>query len=127
MLTEKPARDVLRITLLGTGIPNPQINAFGTSTLVEAGDERVMIDCGRGTVIRMSQVGLGVGHVDTIILSHYHSDHLPVFLTMAMTGSIPQKFADENGPLQVYGPPGVQELLTAHGGYRSRSRYPCCR
>ena len=75
MLTEKPARDVLRITLLGTGIPNPQINAFGTSTLVEAGDERVMIDCGRGTVIRMSQVGLGVGHVDTIILSHYHSDH----------------------------------------------------
>ena len=70
-----PANDVLRVTLLGTGIPNAQINAFGTSTLIEAGEERILIDCGRGTVIRLSQLGLGVGHVDRIFLSHYHSDH----------------------------------------------------
>ena len=30
-----PADGVLRATFLGTGIPNPQINAFGTSTLIE--------------------------------------------------------------------------------------------
>ena len=117
MLTEKPAKDVLRVTLLGTGIPNPQINAFGTSTLIEAGDERVMIDCGRGTVIRMSQVGLGVGHVDTIILSHYHSDHFAGIFDMAMTGSIPQKFGGRNGPLQVYGPPGIEDI--AEGAWQA--------
>ena len=58
-----PSDDVLRVTLLGTGIPNAQINAFGTSTLIEAGAERILIDCGRGTVIRLSQLGLGVGRV----------------------------------------------------------------
>jgi len=47
----------LKVTLLGTGIPNPDINAIRTATLIEAGSERVLIDCGRGTVIRMSQMG----------------------------------------------------------------------
>ena len=102
--------DQLKITLLGTGIPNPQINAFGTSTLIEAGDQKVMIDCGRGTAIRLSQIGLGVGCVDTIIISHYHSDHYAGLFDMAMTGSIPQKFGGRNASLQVYGPPGIKDI-----------------
>lgn len=47
--------DTLKITLLGTGIPNPDTNAFGTSTLIEAGDEVVMLECGRGAVIRLHE------------------------------------------------------------------------
>ena len=105
-----PADGVLRATLLGTGIPNPQINAFGTSTLIEAGDEKLLIDCGRGTVIRLAQLGLGVGHVDRIILSHYHSDHYAGLFDFAMTGTIRQKFGGRNGPLHVHGPPGIDRI-----------------
>ena len=105
-----PADDVLRVTLLGTGIPNAQINAFGTSTLIEAGEERILIDCGRGTAIRLSQLGLGVGHVDRIFLSHYHSDHFAGLFDMAMTGTIRQKFGGRNGPLHVHGPPGIERI-----------------
>ena len=61
-------KDTLRITLLGTGIPDPGINAFGTSTMIEAGDEKVLIDCGRGTVIRMAQVGFPIGFTDKTTL-----------------------------------------------------------
>ena len=105
-----PADDVLRVTLLGTGIPNAQINAFGTSTLIEAGEERILIDCGRGTVIRLSQLGLGVGHIDRIFLSHYHSDHFAGLFDMAMTGTIRQKFGGRNGPLHVHGPLGIERI-----------------
>ena len=28
------ANDILRVILLGTGIPNPDINAFGTATIM---------------------------------------------------------------------------------------------
>jgi len=105
-----PADGVLRVTLLGTGIPNAQINAFGTSTLIEAGEERLLIDCGRGTSIRLSQLGLGVGHVDRVILSHYHSDHYAGLFDLAMTGSIPQKFGGRMGPLHVHGPPGIERI-----------------
>ena len=103
-------RDTLRITLLGTGIPNPDFNAFGTSTLIQAGDECVMIDCGRGTVIRLSQMGFPVGITDTVILSHYHSDHYSGIFDLLMTGTIRQPFANRGGPLQVYGPPGVEDI-----------------
>ena len=102
--------DVLKVTLLGTGIPNPQINAFGTSTLIEAGDQKVLIDCGRGAAIRLSQIGLGVGCVDTIFISHYHSDHFSGLFDMAMTGSIPQKFGGRTGPLHVHGPSGIADI-----------------
>lgn len=110
MTDSKTGDDVLKITLLGTGIPNAQINAFGTSTLIEAGAQKLLIDCGRGTAIRLSQLGLGVGHIDRIILSHYHSDHYAGLFDIVMTGSIPQKFGGRMGPLHVHGPPGVDRI-----------------
>ena len=110
MTDSKTGDDVLKITLLGTGIPNAQINAFGTSTLIEAGAQKLLIDCGRGTAIRLSQLGLGVGHIDRIILSHYHSDHYAGLFDIVMTGSIPQKFGGRMGPLHVHGPPGIDRI-----------------
>ncbi len=107
--------DVLKVTLLGTGIPNPSIHAFGTSTLIEAGGQRVMIDCGRGTVIRLSQMGLPVGYVDTVILSHYHSDHYSGIFDLLMSGAIPQGWAGRGGPLIVYGLQGWRIWPKAHG------------
>ncbi|PTX00419.1 MBL fold metallo-hydrolase [Pararhodobacter aggregans] len=109
--------DVLKVTLLGTGIPNPSIHAFGTSTLIEAGGEKVMIDCGRGTVIRMSQLGIPVGYVDTVILSHYHSDHYAGIFDLLMSGTIPQGWAGRGKPLTVYGPEGLEDL--AEGAWQA--------
>lgn len=102
--------DILKVTLLGTGIPNPSIHAFGTSTLIEAGGQRVMLDCGRGTVIRMSQMGIPVGYVDTVILSHFHSDHYSGIFDLLMSGAIPQGWAGRGGPLTVYGPAGLEHI-----------------
>ena len=102
--------NALKISLLGTGIPNPDINAFGTSTLIEAGSEKVLIDCGRGTVIRMAQMGFPLGHIDTLILSHYHSDHYSGIFDLLMTGTIQQPFSNRGGPLKVIGPPGVEDI-----------------
>ncbi|MCA8869206.1 MAG: MBL fold metallo-hydrolase [Rhodobacteraceae bacterium] len=100
----------LKITLLGTGMPKPNINAFGTATMIEAGQERVLIDCGRGTVIRMSQMGFATGHTDTLILSHYHSDHYAGIFDLLMTGTMQHPHSNRGGPLHVYGPPGVTDI-----------------
>ena len=102
--------DTLKITMLGTGIPNPDMNAFGTSTLIEAGDQVVMIDCGRGAVIRLAQAGYSLGCVNTVIISHYHSDHFSGLFDLAMTGTIRQPYAHRGGPLHVYGPPGIEDI-----------------
>lgn len=110
-------QETLRVTLLGTGIPNPHINAFGTSTMIEAGGESVLIDCGRGTVVRMSQMGFALGHTDTVILSHFHSDHYSGLFDLLMTGTIQQPFSNRGGPLHLFGPPGVEDI--AQGAWQA--------
>jgi hypothetical protein len=40
-----------RVTLLGTGVPIPSSERFGPCTLVEAGDQKFLIDAGRGATI----------------------------------------------------------------------------
>jgi len=46
-------QNVFRVTLLGTGVPIPSPERFGPSTLVEAGDQKLLIDAGRGATIRL--------------------------------------------------------------------------
>jgi len=41
---------LFRVTLLGTGVPIPRADRFGPSTLIEAGEQTVLIDAGRGAV-----------------------------------------------------------------------------
>jgi len=100
-------KDVLKITMLGTGTPVPNANAYGTSTLVEAGGQRVLLDCGRGTVIRLAQAGLALGEIEHVFLSHYHSDHYVGIFDLMMTGPIPHRFGGRKGPLHVHGPVGL--------------------
>ena len=64
-----------RVTLLGTGVPTPRPDRFGPSTLVEVGNQRLLIDAGRGAAIRLYQVGVPMGSIDALLLTHYHSDH----------------------------------------------------
>ena len=52
------ASDSLTVILLGTGVgPVVNLQQFGASTLVEAGGERFLFDCGRGATMRLTQVG----------------------------------------------------------------------
>lgn len=86
---EKPLASSMKITLLGTGTPMPDSQKFGTSTLIEAGGMRVLLDCGRGAVVRLSQIGVPVGSIDAVLFSHFHSDHYAALPDIVMTGAIP--------------------------------------
>ena len=58
-----------RVTLLGTGVPIPSPDRFGPCTLVEAGDQKFLIDAGRGATIRLYQLKLPIGRID-VQLAH---------------------------------------------------------
>ncbi|HXA84332.1 MAG TPA: MBL fold metallo-hydrolase, partial [Candidatus Dormibacteraeota bacterium] len=49
------AQDI-KVTLLGTGYPDPRMDRFGPSILVEAGKEKLLFDCGRGAAQRLYQL-----------------------------------------------------------------------
>lgn len=112
----------MKITLLGTGTPMPDSHKFSTSTLVEAGGMRVLLDCGRGAVIRLSQIGVPAGSIDAVLVSHFHSDHYASLPDLVMTGAIPAPWGGRGKPLRVFGPEGVLEVIEGLWSFMSADR-----
>jgi ribonuclease Z len=101
-----------RITLLGTGVPTPRPERFGPSTLVEGGDRKLLIDAGRGTTIRLHQLGVPLGRIDALLLTHYHSDHTSGIPDLWLTGWLGSFYARRSKPFRVIGPVGARMLMT---------------
>jgi ribonuclease Z len=100
-----------RVTLLGTGVPIPSPDRFGPSTLVEAGDQKLLIDAGRGATIRLFQLNIPIGHIDVQLLTHYHSDHTSCLPDVWLTGWLESHFGTRKTPYKVIGPPGAKRLI----------------
>jgi ribonuclease Z len=103
--------DILKVTLLGTGVPIPSPVRFGPSTLVEAGDQKLLIDAGRGASIRLHQLGVPMGRLDALLLTHYHSDHTCGIPDVWLTGWLTSHFGTRTKPFRVIGPTGARTLM----------------
>ena len=106
-----PSSD-FRVTLLGTGVPTPRPDRFGPSTLVEAGDQKLLIDAGRGAAIRLYQIGVPIGRIDALLLTHYHSDHTSGIPDVWLTGWLQSHYAARTRPFRVLGPVGAKDLMS---------------
>jgi ribonuclease Z len=100
-----------RVTLLGTGVPIPSPDRFGPCTLVEAGDQKFLIDAGRGATIRLYQLKIPIGEIDVQLLTHYHSDHTSGVPDVWLTGWLESHFGTRKTPYRVIGPTGARMLI----------------
>src|SRR5258707_3550153 len=100
-----------KVTLLGTGVPIPSPERFGPSTLVEAGDQKFLIDAGRGATIRLYQLHVPIGRIDVQLLTHYHSDHTSCLPDVWLTGWLESHFGTRKTPYKVIGPTGAKRLM----------------
>jgi len=98
--------EIMRVTILGSGTPRPDIKRFSQSILVEAGEQKLLFDSGRGAVIRLNQMNVDIAKVQSIFFTHLHSDHILGFPDLLLTGWIYRR----NEILNIYGPKGI-------GGY----------
>jgi ribonuclease Z len=85
--------DDFRVTLLGTGSPPPVMNRFGPGVLVQAGDQTLLFDCGRGVAQRLFQLGVKLGAANKLFLTHLHSDHVVGIPDLWLTGWLEPPFA----------------------------------
>jgi ribonuclease Z len=98
----------LKVTLLGTGSPNPRMDRFGPSILVEAGNEKLLFDCGRGAAQRLFQLKVPFTEVTALFLTHLHSDHTVGIPDVWLTGWI----RGRKVPLRVWGPAGTHDMMS---------------
>jgi len=101
-----------KVILLGTGVPTPRPDRFGPSTLIEAGGQKLLIDVGRGATIRLYQIGVPIGRIDALLLTHYHSDHTVGIPDLWLTGWLQSHFAARTKPFCVIGPAGAKTLMS---------------
>jgi ribonuclease Z len=94
------------VTLLGTGSPIPEVERFGPSTLVQAGNQTLIFDVGRGAHQRLAQAGVAASQVDAIFLTHLHSDHIVGIPDLWLTG-----WLQRNRPWPVFGPSGTARMM----------------
>jgi ribonuclease Z len=98
----------MKITLLGTGSPLPSATCAGPATLVQASDQHILVDAGRGVVMRLMGAACPPPFVTAVLLTHLHSDHICDLNDVITTRWIA---SPEATPLPVYGPVGTKKMM----------------
>ena len=80
----------MNLTFIGTSSGRTVTDRFHSSVLVKTNKHQLLIDAGDGVSKAFLKLGLDYNSVDTIIISHFHPDHvsgLPMLLNqMKLTG-----------------------------------------
>ena len=97
----------MRVYLLGTGGPELTPQRFGAATLVQAGDQLLLFDTGRGAFQRLYESGVHITGITNIFFTHLHSDHIEGLPELWMTGWF---LLGRDHPLHLYGPAGTQQM-----------------
>jgi ribonuclease Z len=101
---------MIEVTLLGTGSPMVDANRAGPSTLVRAGEQVFLVDCGRGVLQRAAAVGVGAANLTALLLTHLHSDHITDLNDVITTRWVT---TFQRTPLPIIGPPGTAAVVEA--------------
>jgi len=100
---------MLDVILPGTGGMLPSDTRWLSCCWLESQGKAVLIDCGEGTQIALKKLGLRLGNVEVLLITHYHADHvsgLPgLLLSLGNYG--------KTSPLLIAGPKGLTRVVNA--------------
>lgn len=100
--------DGLHVALCGTGSPLPNPVRAGPCTVVIAGQHIFVVDIGEGGGRNINRMGIPLGRIEGVLLTHFHSDHIdgmgPLMMNRWVTGT-------NTVPLPIYGATGVEQVV----------------
>src|SRR5207249_9315583 len=99
---DAPSTKTTLILLGSQGGPNVSLMRSEAASVVMAGGQPYLVDCGYGTVRALVEAGIGVNQVRNIFITHLHNDHtadLAAMLSHKWTGG-----QTNPAPAAVYGP-----------------------
>jgi ribonuclease Z len=102
------APEALHVVLCGTAAPLPDPTRSGPCTAIVTKTRVFVVDAGSGAARALLWLGVRVGDVDGLLLTHVHSDHIDGLGELLL-----QRWAGgaRREPLPVHGPAGVEPLV----------------
>ncbi len=98
----------MRITALGTGMPNQTRAAVSISYLVELGNgDKFLFDLGSGMLANLFSLRPDFSKLDKVFASHLHVDHVGDFMAFHIGSWLSGRYT----PLHMYGPSGSSPEL----------------
>ncbi len=98
----------MRITALGTGMPNQTKAAVSISYLVELGNgDKFLFDLGSGMLANLFSLRPDFSQLDKVFASHLHVDHVGDFMAFHIASWLSGRYT----PLHIYGPSGSSPEL----------------
>ncbi len=106
--TEVLGPDEMRITALGTGMPNQTKAAVSISFLVELGNgDKFLFDIGMGAMSNLFSLRPDFSKIDKVFFSHLHVDHVGDFMGLHVGAWLSGRYT----PLKVFGPSGSSDEM----------------
>jgi ribonuclease Z len=106
--TELLGADEMRITALGTGMPNQTKAAVSIAYLVELGNgDKFIFDMGMGSMGNLFSLRPDFSKLDKVFASHLHVDHVGDFMAFHIGSWLSGRFT----PIHIYGPSGSSPEL----------------
>ena len=98
----------IKVKILGSNSAAPAHKRNQTSQLITIEGHLYLMDCGEGTQLQLKRYRIPIQRINNIFVSHLHGDHylgiMGLLSTMHLMG--------RKKPLNLYGPPGLAEIIT---------------
>jgi ribonuclease BN (tRNA processing enzyme) len=101
----------MKITILGTGTFFVGADRSGPAYLLESDGKKILIDCGPGTLMRLSEIGVKPEDLDYVFITHFHADHTSDLFALQMNIRLTDFFIGKlKKKLIIYGPAGIENF-----------------
>jgi ribonuclease Z len=93
--------------ILGSSSATPTRDRNPSAQILKFGHDKIMIDCGEGTQMRLIQLGIRHTGLDYICISHLHGDHYYGLIGLISSMNL----MGRKTALHIIGPPSLKQII----------------
>jgi len=93
---------IIKLTIIGWWGAYPGAGQATSGYLLQTSQHNILLDCGSG-VLGQIQTYLDLEHIDAVVLSHYHHDHIADLGCLQYAARVLMDLGKRETPLEIYG------------------------